>query len=302
MQGPRDPEKGSADCSSTVNWAYKKVTGKDIGNSTDAIINNANTEVIDLANNMDVNSGGSNSSGPTESKLMPGDILLYSRPNSGYSAGRKYRVGHVEMYVGNGNRIGHGGGKGPKVTPLTKDSKHYIEARRLKGITAAGAGSGLVPISYDDICNNAGGSSGILLSSRVGSRNNMVASKQYKIARRPSGGDSNIAASTTSMLTNIKNSVASKGSAGQISTETVNKLITSITNLLQSIANNTADISAIYNVLKTYVSGGGSSNKQPVVVKKSIPAPKPTTTSSGSDEVDSNIVSLVSVLADIAKG
>ena len=130
----------------------------------------------------------------------------------------------------------------------------------------------------------------------------MVASKQYKIARRPSGGDSNIAASTTSMLTNIKNSVASKGSAGQISTETVNKLITSITNLLQSIANNTADISAIYNVLKTYVSGGGSSNKQPVVVKKSIPAPKPTTTSSGSDEVDSNIVSLVSVLADIAKG
>ena len=302
MKGPRDPEKGSADCSSTVNWAYKKVTGKDIGNSTDAIINNANTEVIDLANNMDVNSGGSNSSGPTESKLMPGDILLYSRPNSGYSAGRKYRVGHVEMYVGNGNRIGHGGGKGPKVTPLTKDSKHYIEARRLKGITAAGAGSGLVPISYDDICNNAGGSSGILLSSRVGSRNNMVASKQYKIARRPSGGDSNIAASTTSMLTNIKNSVASKGSAGQISTDTVNKLITSITNLLQSIANNTADISAIYNVLKTYVSGGGSSNKQPVVVKKSIPAPKPTTTSSGSDEVDSNIVSLVSVLADIAKG
>ena len=301
MQGPRDPEKGSADCSSTVNWAYKKVTGKDIGNSTDAIINNANTEVIDLANNMDVNSGGSNSSGPTESKLMPGDILLYSRPNSGYSAGRKYRVGHVEMYVGNGNRIGHGGGQGPKVTPITKDAKHYIEARRLKGITAAGAGSGLVPISYDDICNNAGGSSGILLSSRVGSRNNMVASQQYKIARRPSGGDSNLAASTTSMLTNIKNSITSKRSAGQISTDTVNKLITSITNLLQSIANNTADISAIYNVLKTYVSRGSSGNKEQVATpKKSTPTTP--TKSSGSDEIDSNIVSLVSVLADIAKG
>ena len=302
MEGPRDPEKGSADCSSTVNWAYKKVTGTDIGNSTDAIINNGNTEVVDLANNMDINSGGSNSSGPTESKLMPGDILLYSRPDSGYSAGRKYRVGHVEMYVGNGNRIGHGGGQGPKVSSISKDANHYIEARRLKGITAAAGGSGLVPISYDDICNNAGGSSGILLSSRVGSRNNMVASQQYRIARRPSGGDSNLTASTTSMLTNIKNSVASKGSAGQISTDTVNKLITSITNLLQSIANNTADISAIYNVLKSYVSGGGSSSKEPVVVKKSTPTPVPTATSSGSDEIDSNIVSLVSVLADIAKG
>ena len=129
----------------------------------------------------------------------------------------------------------------------------------------------------------------------------MVASQQYKIARRPSGGDSNLAASTTSMLTNIKNSITSKRSAGQISTDTVNKLITSITNLLQSIANNTADISAIYNVLKTYVSRGSSGNKEQVAPpKKSTPTTP--TKSSGSDEIDSNIVSLVSVLADIAKG
>jgi cell wall-associated NlpC family hydrolase len=317
MEGPRDPDKGSADCSSTVNWAYKKVTGTDIGNSTDAIINNSNTEIIDLANNMSETNGGNNSSGPTESKLMPGDILLYSRPNSGYSAGRKYRVGHVEMYVGNGQRIGHGGGMGPKVSPLTQDSNRYIEARRLKGIADfgpgnnSGNGSGLIPMDYEDIAMASGGSSGLLLSSRIGSRNNIRRQKRNTLIRKNynfSGGDSNIADETTSMLSNIKQDVQSRASSGSISTDTVNKLITSITNLLQSIANNTADITSIYNVLKSYVAGSGSkdnSNKDDTVVKKTTSKPKTSivssSTNNGSDEIDSNIVSLVSVLADIAK-
>lgn len=315
MSGPRDPEKGSADCSSTINWAYKKVTGKDIGGSTDGIINNSNTEIIDLANNMDPTNGGSNSSGPTESKLMPGDILLYSRPDKGYSAGRKYRVGHVEMYVGNGKRIGHGGGAdgkklGPTVSSLSTDSNRYIEARRLKGITDSGNGSGLMPIDYNDLAMASGGSSGLLLSSRVGSNNidmrrlnkNMLIRKTHNF----SGGDSNIADETTAMLNNIKQNVQTRASSGSISTDTVNRLIKSITNLLQSIADNTADISSIYNVLKSYVAGGGSnndSNKDTAIKKTKV---KPSTVSSsiasGSDEIDSNIVSLVGVLADIAKG
>ena len=165
MEGPRDPNQGSADCSSTVNWAYKQVTGTDIGNSTLAILRNNNLETIDMASGVDVTNGTKSSSGPNIDKLMPGDLLLYSRPDSNYSSGREYRVGHVEMYVGNGQRIGHGGGMGPKVSEATKDAKRYIMARRLKGITS-GAGSGLS--KYSDY-TLSGGSSGVLLSARPGS-------------------------------------------------------------------------------------------------------------------------------------
>ena len=92
MSGARNPEKGSADCSSTVNWAYKKVTGTDIGNNTGDILSNKNTEIIDMASNMDKTNGGSNSSGPNLSKLMPGDIMLYSRPTGSYNKGRPYSI------------------------------------------------------------------------------------------------------------------------------------------------------------------------------------------------------------------
>ena len=36
QSGPRNPDKGSADCSSTVQWAIKKAGGPDIGGNTGA--------------------------------------------------------------------------------------------------------------------------------------------------------------------------------------------------------------------------------------------------------------------------
>lgn len=320
MKGARNPDKGSADCSSTVNWAYKKVTGTDIGNDTASILNNNNTEVVDLASNMDPNSGGKKSSGPNVSKLMPGDLLLYSRPDSGYSAGRKYRVGHVEMYVGNGNRIGHGGpGLGPNVTPITKDANRYIEAKRLKGITdgapgrkvasieaersgMSAAGSGLIPLSYQDIANASGGSSGILMNARIDSRNNIVrGSKAIAMApvRGFSGGASDMTDATRAMLTNISNTARSNSKG--ISPEVVTRLIESITSILNRIADNTAPVSQIYQALVSYMQSGGDSGvKDNVVIKKdnSNNRKQPAI----DQEVDSSISTLVDVLAELAKG
>lgn len=301
MSGARNPEAGSADCSSTVNWAYKKVTGKDIGNDTASILSNSNTEVIDLAN-LDPNKGGTNSTGPNESKLMPGDILLYSRPTSDYSAGRKYRVGHVEMYVGNGQRIGHGGGKGPKVTPLSTDANRYIEAKRLKGITdgsLSAAGSGL--LSYQDIANMSGGSSGILMNARPGSMSNMPArmsnGRLVPVSRFSGGASDILTGQTQSMLSNLSTQV--KNSNG-ISPELVSKLITSITQILERIANNTAPVNQIYQALLAYVQSGGDSGTttKPVPVKVN----NQRNNQPVSDEIDPSISTLVGVLAELAKG
>lgn len=310
MTGARNPEQGSADCSSTVNWAYKKVTGTDIGNSTDAIINSNATEPIDVASNMNPQTGGTNSSGPNVSKLMPGDILLYSRPTSDYSKGRKYRVGHVEMYLGNGNRIGHGGGIGPKVSPISTDSNRYIEARRLKGITASAAGSGLLPMSYEELANASGGSSGILMKSRAGSRNNMMMASggnrrlSPNIARRTSGGASDITTQTKEMLTNISNRTRSTSS--EINPQLVAELLKSITNILNNIAANTAPVEKIYQVLSTYINAGGASglkSDNKVVVNKKNNSNSSNQPSGGdSGEIDSNISTLVGVLAELAKG
>ena len=297
MSGARDPEKGSADCSSTVNWAYKKITGTDIGNNTGAIINSDATEVIDQATNMDPSTGGTNSSGPNVSKLMPGDILLYSRPTADYTTGRKYRVGHVEMYVGNDKRIGHGGGMGPKVTDISKDSNRYIQARRLKGITAAGSGL----VSYQDLANMAGGSSGILMKARPGSINNipvrMSNGRLIPVSNFTGGASDVMTTQTQAILSNLsRNATKSSG----ISPELVSKLITSITQILERIANNTAPVSQIYQALVAYIQSGGNSgiSEKPVPIKVN----KSQNNQQPEPEIDSNIATLVGVLAELAKG
>ena len=127
MDGPRDPDKGSADCSSTVQWAYKNVTGKDIGNWTGAQEQSSETTFVDqphMSREFD------------ESKLQLGDILLY-----GQNAGS-----HVEMYAGNGKVIGHGGpGNGPIIRDISSVHQNRNDrwsAKRLASF-ASGKGSGI---------------------------------------------------------------------------------------------------------------------------------------------------------------
>lgn len=118
--GPRSAEGGiSSDCSETCQWAYKKVLNVDPGSWTGAMETDDDTYTVTTSFD--------------ESKMQPGDLILYN--------------GHVEMYAGDGQMIGHGGpGKGPTTKKLS-DQGRFRMIRRWKGFKdggeSSGSGSGL---------------------------------------------------------------------------------------------------------------------------------------------------------------
>lgn len=114
----RDPDTGSGDCSSTVQWAYKKVLGDKgiVGNTTADMRKNSNT--YQVTNKLD------------ESKMQLGDLVLMP--------------GHVEMYAGDGITIGHGGGvdgsiDGPTINKVSAWPKTDM-IRRLNSFKGKGSG------------------------------------------------------------------------------------------------------------------------------------------------------------------
>lgn len=122
-QSARNPENGSADCSSTVQWAYQNIIGIDPGSWTGAQRSDSDTYTVP----------GATGSKADESKLQLGDLLLKQNP------------GHVEMYAGNGQMIGHGGGAdgsvdGPTVSSLPQSGSKYTLVRRWTGFKGAGSG------------------------------------------------------------------------------------------------------------------------------------------------------------------
>jgi len=227
MSGPRNPDKGSADCSSTVNWAYKKVTGVDVGNSTPAMYNNKNTTTVDTGN-------GSKSSKPDESKLQPGDLLLYWRDWSKHRA--PDGVGHVEMYIGNGKQIGHGGGKGPKTKNL---GGNFLRARRLnkfmgKGsemFSGKGVGSSIVRYGKGSSASNASLSSSSVLYSNTTSAT--VPTSSYSTTSSSSSG-----------MTLLPMGVSSSNGTVSYTAELMN-----IVALLTKVVDNTSLLQSIVSVL-----------------------------------------------------
>ena len=119
----RNPDTGSGDCSSTVQWAYKNVLNVDPGSWTGA--QETDEDLYTVAN--DVND---------PSKLAKGDLILYRK--GGQSS-------HVEMYAGDNQMIGHGSGMGPKIKSLmqTMGSQSVAMVRRWTGFKEGGSGSGL---------------------------------------------------------------------------------------------------------------------------------------------------------------
>ena len=92
-QGPRrlNPESGMyTDCSGLVYYAYQQVLGKVIGTYTGSQYTQGRL--------IQKGSGSHNLA-----LLEPGDLIFYN-----WSGGRP-TVDHVEMYVGNGKIVGHGG-------------------------------------------------------------------------------------------------------------------------------------------------------------------------------------------------
>jgi hypothetical protein len=117
-------QKGFSDCSSAVRKVMQAVIGVDIGSNTSAQVNNRKTrgKVVHETDGIY----------PDESVLLPGDCL-YFKGNKAHALD----VGHVEMYIGNGEICGHGGGIGPKIRKLkayckdrgTPDKRYFMAIR-----------------------------------------------------------------------------------------------------------------------------------------------------------------------------
>ena len=171
MSGPRNPDKGSADCSSTVRWAIMKAGGPDIGGNTAVQYENPNLTPVWY------NNGTPNPKGNIPDGLQPNDVLFFRRDGD-YTRGRKDRVGHVGLYLGNGQYIDHGSGMGPKIKNLA-DSDSLIKASRINGAsftnsyTSTGAlGGGIAASSVasgiGSSDSGSSGSGGSILQSIIG--------------------------------------------------------------------------------------------------------------------------------------
>lgn len=111
-QGSKRNQVGSGygDCSSTVRWCYEQVLGIDIGVNTEAQIKSKKLKDA----NVPIKNGV-----PNESYLRKADLLYFRGDNPKRTKG----VGHVEMYIGDGKLLGHGGGIGPTEKKLVSYCK-----------------------------------------------------------------------------------------------------------------------------------------------------------------------------------
>lgn len=119
---------GWSDCSSLVRWAYQKI-GLEIGDNTEAQMLSKQLYNVTVPIDAGV---------PRESYLMPGD-LLYFRGRDNSRKDTKY-VGHVEMYVGNGQISGHGSGIGPS----RKNMVDYCRQRQASSSPVPAGNRGLI--------------------------------------------------------------------------------------------------------------------------------------------------------------
>ena len=225
MTGPRDPDQGSADCSSTVEWAYKNVLGVDPGNYTGAMA--TDSDLYTVTTSLD------------PSKFQPGDILLYNKKGTN-------NIGHVEMYAGDNKTIGHGGGKnGTTPGPTVKDDvtayrpNDFAMARRWVGFQNA-SGSGLDP-------NNMRGPKSVLYYKPKNASGSDMKPSDFIAAGSGLGTVLNVKrpvnVSTDVKLTDSKSSSAKSENISN------SRYLATMISLLNSISSNTSNISSIVNIL-----------------------------------------------------
>lgn len=265
QSGPRDPDKGSADCSSTVNWAYKKVFGKDIGGNTVAQIQNNDFVPVDQSG-IQENATGTGSA-PNIDKLQPGDLLFYK----GKDKSRPYGVGHVEMYMGDNQNIGHGKGMGPKINTTTNyRTSEYIMAKRLNNMS--GAGSGLVDIA------STGRSS---INRSANNNSNLF-----------SGGGSmrHLSAKEREITAQVNKTVRKLSGGSSMNDDILIPLIKTIIGLLTNVSNNTSKLDNIIDLLSKSLGLTAATAAQ----KSSEPAQK--------SEIDSSAQALIDYMNQLAAG
>ena len=130
-QGSRRDEvaNGYSDCSSLMRWAHEEVLGIYIGDNTEGQINSSKLTTV----NVPIKNGI-----PDESKILVGDLLFFRGRDT--SRGASQYVGHVEMYVGNGECSGHGSGIGP----TRKNMADYCKQRQESNSPVPAGNRGLI--------------------------------------------------------------------------------------------------------------------------------------------------------------
>lgn len=310
MKGDRNPEKGNADCSSTIRWAIRKATNDniDIGGNTSAQY--SSPFLMDVAYN------NGNEITKLPDNIQENDLLFYRRMKD-YTKGRKDRIGHIEMYNGNGEMIGHGGpGYGPTIKNAT--TKQLMKVSRVVGLDnyltfAKQTAGDTIPVNSIDMSNGgqgdggdtngsslsinsqgsiaegannivgninnnlSGKGSGLLKSHRLllANRNNNKTKQTSIIQMKPilSGGASTIKPS--GILNNSKKytkstPISNINNPYGISKETALMLKTIIT-LIESIVTNTSNINGIYDTLiSMYKTMGGQNNAQTAAAMEAL--------------------------------
>lgn len=120
-------ENGYGDCSGTMLYWYKKLFGIDIGINTEAQLKSGAGRRINVSVICGV---------PDESVLKKGDLLYFRGSDDSRTEG----VGHVEMYIGNGEIFGHGSGVGGTV----KNMADYCRKRQNTASTKKLKNKGLI--------------------------------------------------------------------------------------------------------------------------------------------------------------
>lgn len=120
---------GWSDCSSLMRWAHQEALEIYIGDNTEAQINSDKLTTVDVP----ISSGV-----PDEGAMLPGDLLFFRGRDTSRKASQY--VGHVEMYVGNGQCSGHGSGVGP----TRKNMADYCRQRQESSSPVPAGNRGLI--------------------------------------------------------------------------------------------------------------------------------------------------------------
>lgn len=109
-------ESGYGDCSGTVWYWYYKLFGINIGANTESQIKSTKGKDVKLSITNGI---------PDETKMKKGDLLYFR----GSDDSRTMGVGHVEMYIGNGQIFGHGSGIGGTVKNMSDYCKNRYNTK-----------------------------------------------------------------------------------------------------------------------------------------------------------------------------
>ena len=237
----RDPEKGGGDCSSTVAWALTKAGIPVTNDSRWQYMNNTNPYTHPSWQNVVWYDNGKRFEERNPGKnvedlvhLKPNDVLFYSWKNS--TSTYPDHVDHVEMYNGNGQLIGNGGGIGTRTRSVHDMQGDIIKIARPK---LAASGSGL---DLSDYYING--------NIKSTARGNVYNFNDYKRSAKRSAGASDL-------------------SGLNISKDTAILLRTMIT-LVESIVKNTNDISLIYKFLQAKLGESGMDSESAEALSKLV--------------------------------